>query len=330
MKPKILFISEKWPRNNPAYGMSCLYPTVFTTLTETGLAEFSAIHPDEWLITQGERIDGMLLTIVGTYEDRPDIIFYSWLSSQGPEPELIGICNPRMVTWARIKTMAPNIKLCGIWGDSAWHMSQQIMRSLNSVFDLHLTLDYVFSPEPHNYLSLWGYPLSTSIFHGDPTGQRFIDVSFVGSLGERPDRITAIQELRNRGIDVKHFGGQTEDRLTVENYASVLQQSKITLNFSTITSKGRTKEAIACGAFLLEPETSPTNIWMTPGEDYITYKMNGDTPDFDDLATKINYYLQHEDERIKVAKQGYTTMARKHSPMVWWKTVLGRLGFKND
>jgi len=331
MKPKILFVTEKWPQNNPALGQSSLFVTLFKSLSETGLAEMAIGHPDEWWLLRGEPFDYELLTEVAVLNTRPDIIIYSWLSCHTGEPELFGRFNPQLRTWHRIKTIAPTVRLCAIWGDSAWALSHQAINVLAPIFDLHLTLDVKHNTVPEDkFMALWGYPYSKDIFTGSPTDARFIDVSFVGSVSNRPERQKALSELKERGINVQHFGGQAEDRLSFDEYATIFKQSKITLNFSQGTSKGRAKEALLCGACLVEPETAITNIWVEPGKDYVTYKMNDKEPDYDDLAKQISYYLANSEDRIAIATHGYNTVHEKYNSQMWWEAVFTKLGFGEE
>jgi hypothetical protein len=328
MLPKVLFITERWPRNNPSIGQTSLYYTLFASLQEANLARIALFHPDEWLVTRGEPLDCELLTIVAQPQYCPDIIVYSWLSPQSGEPELIGNCNPKLSTWVRIKAINPNIKLCAIWGDSAWKMSQLYLNKLINLFDLQLTLDLKHPEAPSNVMALWTYPYASDLFTGDPQAERLIDVSFIGSVEGRPERIKVLKELENRGVTVSRFGGQLEENLSFEEYASIFRQSKISLNIATITSKGRAKESLLCGSCLFEPETSATKDWVVPNKDYIAYKMNGDEPDYDELAKQIQYYLANPKNRIKVASTGHKTVWEKYSGKQWWISVLDKLGFK--
>jgi hypothetical protein len=239
----------------------------------------------------------------------------------------MGMCNPKVMTWARIKSIKPHIKLVGIWGDSAWTLSQECIKHLMPYFDLHLTLDIKHPGEHDNVLALWGYPYASNLFYGDPKSERFIDVSFVGSVANRPDRVKTLDELEKRGIKVQRFGGQLEQNLSFEEYATIFRQSRISLNFTTITSKGRSKEALLCGSCLFEPETSNTKNWLIPNKDYVAYKMNGEEPDYDTLAEQINYYLKNEKKRMKIAEHGYNTVQNEHSGMKWWTSVFNKLGF---
>mgnify|MGYP003316955199 FL=1 len=44
-----------------------------------------------------------------------------------------------------------------------------------------------------------------------------------------------------------------------------------------------------------------------PGEDFVYYESK------DDLLSKIDYYLNHEDERIAIAKNGFERTAANHT-----------------
>jgi hypothetical protein len=328
MLPRILFVTEKWPRNNPSIGETSLYHTLFASLEECKLANFGIFHPDEWLITNGEPIDCELITLAGRPQYCPDIVVYSWLSTQAKEPELIGNCNPKFMTWVRMKLVNPRIKLCGIWGDSLWDMSQAYIRHLLPVFDLHLTLDIKHPAEHEKVMSLWGYPYASNLFYGEPNAERFIDVSFVGSVANRPERAKALQELEKRGIKVSRFGGQFEQNLSFAEYATVFRQSKISLNFTTEASKGRSKESLLCGSCLFEPDISSTRNWLKPNKDYVSYKSSDDgEPDYDKLAELIRFYLDNPKKRLKIANSGYKTVQENHSGKQWWTSVLDKLGY---
>jgi hypothetical protein len=64
-------------------------------------------------------------------------------------------------------------------------------------------------------------------------------------------------------------------------------------------------EGAACGAMLLtDAVKNGLSDLFIPGEELVTYE------DDDDLMTKLRHYLEHEEERARIAEAGY---ARTHS-----------------
>ena len=103
--------------------------------------------------------------------------------------------------------------------------------------------------------------------------------------------------LKNKQLDVRGYADyQREVPLIFHN-------SKINLNITskTITSgiPQRIFDVLSCGGFCLtnyQPEVAEN---FADGEDLVMYT------DMADLAEKVQYYLEHEEERKQIAKNGY-------------------------
>jgi spore maturation protein CgeB len=157
------------------------------------------------------------------------------------------------------------------------------------------------------------------------------DVSFIGSVdyeGKRwAQRISYINALRAAGINVVVRGGQRGDRISWEQYAELLCRSKISLNFSKnlptpyCQIKGRVFETMACGAMLLEDDGDQTCRFFEPGRDFVIFVSPND------LLGKVQYYLAHEDERLRVARTGYKKVMNKYSAQEMWRGIFEQLGF---
>jgi spore maturation protein CgeB len=139
------------------------------------------------------------------------------------------------------------------------------------------------------------------------------DVVFVGSF--EVDRARQMLYLAQNGVPVRVWGGRWEgwqDRhpnLTVEarpiygrDYAKALCASKIALGFlrkmNDDLQTGRTMEIPACGTFMLAERT----------RDHLKLFEEGKEAEFfdskEELLEKVRYYLQHDDERERIAKAG--------------------------
>jgi len=325
MKPRVLFVTEKWPSNNPEFGLTNSYHNLFDSLDTTGLAETIAIlHPDQWFQTHAEVATEELLTLVA---EGIDVVVWTWLVSPSAPTDFFGPFNPSVRTFDRLKRINPNVKICAVWWDSAWTVSQQMIQVLYNVIDLHLTIDYSFESAPDKIMPLWT-PQSPRLYYGDPRSERPVRVAHAGRLDNRPERVKALEELGKRGIEVTHAGGQKEDALSREAYAEQFRQSQIMLDFTPVLHKGRAWETTLCGALLVAAETSQINRWFVPKVHYITYKMNGDEPDYDDLAEQLHYFLALPGERIMVATNGHGLAHHKYTAHHWWTTVLTKLGWE--
>jgi len=324
-KPKVLFVTEKWHANNPEFGLTNSYHNLFETLSESRLASnIRVLHFDEWFVRTGEKADSELITVVT--EHKIDVVVYTWLTSQIGPTDSVGPFNPGLTTWLRLRRLNPNIKICAVWWDSTWPPSQQMMSYLYPYIDLNLTIDYTFDDAPEKVISMWT-PQSPKLYYGDPSSDRPIDVAHAGRLDARPERRLALEALSERGIVVAHSGGQKEDRLAPDDYGKMFRTSKIMLDFTPHLHKGRVWETTLSGALLLAADTAQINRWFIPGEEYATYKMEGEEPNFDDLAEKICYYLDRPEERLRIAQNGFLRANKDYSHIAWWSTVLGKLGW---
>ena len=101
---------------------------------------------------------------------------------------------------------------------------------------------------------------------------------------------------------------------TVDYYTQmplVFRRSKINLNISLRSIKSgiplRAFDILGSGGFLLSNFQADFLDEFIPGEDFVYYESE------EDLLSKIDYYLTHEDERIAIAKNGHDKVAKKHT-----------------
>ncbi len=98
---------------------------------------------------------------------------------------------------------------------------------------------------------------------------------------------------------------------TLEEMPVIFHNSKINLN---ITSKSirsglplRIFDILACGGFVLTNFQPELPQFLSPGEDLIYYE------NLEDLASKADYFLHHEKERMEIAENGFETVRRYHT-----------------
>jgi len=157
---------------------------------------------------------------------------------------------------------------------------------------------------------------------------RDIDVAFLGSVNSyRSNRlpyIRAINELAKSGFKCMVGGGTSDQRLTMEEYASIFRRSKIVVNFSMSVGdqhqcKGRVTEAIRSGALLLESENDETARKFVRYRDYIPFQ----SPE--DLHEKLKHYLSNDAERLDITSQAYVTCQSCCTGDIFWKKILKEL-----
>ena len=128
------------------------------------------------------------------------------------------------------------------------------------------------------------------------------DVGFYGYLS--PRRIEMLRYLENKNINVIYkqvFGEKA-------NY--FINQCKIFINIhfsELLNTETRLHENLGAGTFALTEEISMPDMYID-GKHLIYWKLH----DFEDLAQKIGYYLENEEEREKIAFCGHKMVHKKY------------------
>ncbi len=148
---------------------------------------------------------------------------------------------------------------------------------------------------------------------GNPPKELCHDVLFVGTFEE--ERYTSLLYLANNGIKVHIYGWAKEmhnvhpnlifhnTHLYGDDYAGVFSGSKICLNFLRKLNRdlqtSRSVEIPACKGFMLAERTNEHTYLFKEGVEAEFFVDNKE------LLKKVKYYLAHEDERSKIAENGY-------------------------
>ena len=102
-------------------------------------------------------------------------------------------------------------------------------------------------------------------------------------------------------------------RVVHEKYVRCINESKICIISTNIFNSPNMKftEFTSCGTFVLADKPADMKeLGFKDGEHLILYK------NMKDLNRKINYYLEHEDEREQIAKQGMKFTRNNHNNTV--------------
>ena len=98
---------------------------------------------------------------------------------------------------------------------------------------------------------------------------------------------------------------------THKEMPQIFNLSKINLNI-TIRSiqtglSQRVWDVLGCGGFLLSNYQMEIPEYLEIGKDLDCYENEAE------LMEKVDYYLNHDEERMEIAKNGYETIKNKHT-----------------
>jgi spore maturation protein CgeB len=172
-------------------------------------------------------------------------------------------------------------------------------------------------PEVHRPLQLtledrqrWGSPLS---FVG--AGYHNRQQAFA-SLSHLPLRIWGTEWPESKPFD--RLVQEQGRRLSPEEYVKIFNATDINLNLHSSSERDgvdptgdfvnpRVFELAACEAFQLVDERSLLPECFTPGEDIVTFSS------IPDLKEKITYFLEHPEERRRIARKARETVLARHT-----------------
>ena len=150
------------------------------------------------------------------------------------------------------------------------------------------------------------------------------DVSFVGSIA-KPGREQYINELRKRKIPVHLIIKEWGELIPYQEMIDTFGDSRINLNFSRTSHgdrmglKGRITEICLAGGFLLTE--------YAPGiENY--FEIDKEIACFhntEEMIDKVNYYLDHDEERRAIAQAGWKRATSEYTPFHMFSRVFGEI-----
>jgi spore maturation protein CgeB len=299
-KETILYVGIKYDYGKKNWGLSYEHYQFYDTLLNM---DYSLIYFDYDRIKQRfgvTKMSQMLREAVYLYH--PDILFYfhfhDWIEHY---------------VWKETSDELPT-KTIVMLADDQWRYEET--KPVWKPFNLIVTTDPKGFEKrqkegfTNGFLTQWG---CNHFLYQNLNLPRTLDVSFVGRCyGERKNFVDTI---KRQGINIATFGLGWENgrRVSQADLIKIYNKSKISLNISLaskgdrIQIKGRDFEAVGCGSLLLTKDTKEIAEYFAPGEEIITYQ------DANDASEKIAYYLKNEDERERIAKNGYERLIREHT-----------------
>tara|TARA_R110000803_G_scaffold189221_2_gene251673 strand:- start:198 stop:1148 length:951 start_codon:yes stop_codon:yes gene_type:complete len=310
-KKRVLFLTEKWCDGNPNMGPTNHEHNLFGTLASLNTVEIGVFHFDEYKYQSGNHIDVEVPKLIVAF--KPDVVVVSHL---GTSP-----MNPTIKSYDCIRESGS--ELVFVWPDTRDEVIDKI-KELKDIASLHVSWAFELEdPIVENHVWL-ATPQDPRLYHKQD--EKSYGATFVGSLDGYTHRRPYLHYAQSVSCDLVNTGGQREAKLTAEQYAYVIRASKISVNFSESAvkgrhqMKGRVNEALSCGTLLLEYKNDVTSKYLLPGIHYVEFSAK------EDLVAKVNYYLENEVEREKIAAAGLAHYNSNFSPACFWGTIFTRIG----
>ena len=221
-----------------------------------------------------------------------------------------------------------SIPVAAIWWDTCSEAFWIGLAPRMDEMDVHVVVDNpslqfmnLRDPYFNRILVLWP-PQDETLFK--PGAARDIPVSFLGQASSyRSYRKEVIDYLLGLKIPGHYSTQERGSQVTHEVYASLMGRSKISINLSYSVSchqlKSRVLEAMLSGALLFESENEQTSKLFTPMKDYVQFSSK------EDLAVKIVYYLEHENELKEIAEHGRASAMNQFNSSRFWQLMLAKL-----
>jgi hypothetical protein len=160
------------------------------------------------------------------------------------------------------------------------------------------------------------------------------DIVFVGSKGYhhewqwRPQLINWLHDTY--GDRFTHVGGDGQTGTVRGISLNVLYgNSKVAVGDSLCLNfdypyywSDRVYETLGRGGFMIHPFIEGMQGHFEDGKHLVFFKFG----DFEDLKRKIDYYLEHDEEREKIRKAGHEHVKANHTYKNRWQTILKELG----
>jgi spore maturation protein CgeB len=198
--------------------------------------------------------------------------------------------------------------------DDSWKY-REVSRFIGPAYHaMTTTYDYVLQRYRadgirHVLLTQWAAS-SSRLEEPLPSRECTYQVSFVGAA--HGDRRHRVERLRAAGIDVACFGhGWETGPVDTETFARIVRESVISLNFANSRGldqlKARCFEVPGAGGFLLTQRVHGLDRYYVPDVEVGCFSSD------DELPERIRYFLDHPDERDRIAWAGHRRTAAEHT-----------------
>ena len=172
--------------------------------------------------------------------------------------------------------------------------------------DVHRPIPQELLPKPMRcevaFIGMWS-PHKEAVLDGLLKRIPGLDLKIWGKYWDRSNALTVRERFTGRAV----FGDQ---------YAAAIQSARINLGLlsekrfgasSGDLTTARTFEIPGCGAFMLHQRNEEVLGCFEEGKEIECFDS------IDELAEKVHYYLDHEQERATIAKAGYERCVEEHT-----------------
>ena len=142
-----------------------------------------------------------------------------------------------------------------------------------------------------------------------------------------------IKKLLQKGIKVETWGyGWERGRVELAKMIQIFNISKINLNLSNSYSnifrfwekrrdqiKGRNFEIQGCGGFQLSSYVDDIESYFKLDQEIVCFRGENE------LVEKIQFYLEHDKERVAIAKAGYRRVLKEHTYELRFKKIFNHV-----
>ncbi len=208
----------------------------------------------------------------------------------------------------------PTVLLLDDWFGGVDYLPD-IFSKFDHIFTDKTSLSMLRNVGIHN-ASYWPlFVASPSQFHLLPNEKRIYDVTFTGNFNAniQGNRLPWLKRLAD--LDEK-FSSKLFNKAWHEEYTKILNQSKIVFNHSIKGEMNqRAFEATSCGAMLFMEETNlEVRDFFLPDQECVLYNESN----FESL---LEYYRLHDDQRARIAENGYIKSQQFSFPVMFDKLV---------
>tara|TARA_R100001015_G_C4633618_1_gene198862 strand:- start:4378 stop:5343 length:966 start_codon:yes stop_codon:yes gene_type:complete len=178
-------------------------------------------------------------------------------------------------------------------------------------------------------------------YRGTPIDNLNKDILFVGTTEHAiyEHRRPLINFLKNTyGDKFLHLGGSNSDEVRNRDLNDIIASVKVVIGDSLYNPyywSNRIYETIGRGGFMLHSYTEGIDEEYKVGEHFDTYHTYGENKwgrniDFDDLKSKIDFYLKNDEKRLSIINKGMEYTKQHHTLLNRSKQVIDIIKRKNN